>query len=177
MFPPNGQKNVILTLKTCPTKLVASFVETLAAKKMMISALQWHSLVQNKPGPSSWASPQRIKATFIAVVLPIKKYLSSTCLNMHQHAIPAQNFILFLFCTSSFEVFHSKTDMEFGLAAGLPLCRRAYHVRFECTWALLPKGQDSFVLRRLSWSECVVLVDYGDFHQRSKMKTFFQKWL
>ena len=94
--------------------------------------------------------------------------------NMPQYAIPAQNFILFLSCTSSFEVFHSKTD-EFGLAAGPPLCRRAYHVRFECTRALLPKGQDSFVLRRLSWSECVVLVDYGDFHQRSKMKIFFSK--
>ena len=71
----------------------------------MISTLQWHSLVQKKPRPSSWASPQRIKATFIAVVLPMKHMNlqhASICINMPSLPKTSPFSILHLFLHSKF---------------------------------------------------------------------------
>lgn len=167
MFPPNGQKMQLLLWKHAQLNSLHLLLKLWQPKKWWFQHFSDTLLCKKKPGPSSWASPQRIKATFIAVVLPIKQYLSSTCLNMHQHAIPAQNFILFLSCTS----FQNRRIWTCSWATSLPqsLPRKVWMHMGPAT------KRARFVRPEASWSECVVLLDYGDFHQRWKMKTFFSK--
>lgn len=141
MFPPNGQKMQLLLWKHAQLNSLHLLLKLWQPKKWWFQHFSGTLLCKkNLDRPRELLHKESRQPSLLWFCWLNNIYLqhASICINMPSLPKTSSFFYLALL---------SKTD-EFGLAAGPPLCRRAYHVRFECTWALLPKGQDSFVLRR-----------------------------